>query len=108
MRTTVLQAVISFFLIGVFSVPIIVPAIHTALEDHDHTSCDVSNGIHQHEDETDCELCDYLISIQTFHKEDEEEHIPVQALTLSAISGQGQFSTGQLRSTSVRGPPAAS
>lgn len=108
MRSAVLQAVLSVFLIGVFCMPIVVPALHTAMEDHEHASCDVSNGIHQHEHETHCDLCDYLIGIQSFHKEEEEEQVLVHALELTAVAGQGQFSTGQLRSASVRGPPIVS
>lgn len=108
MRSTIVQAIVSVFLIGVFCVPIVVPAIHTALEDHEHTSCDVSDGIHQHEEESDCSICDYLIGIQSFHKDDEEEHVLMPTVVLTAISKQGEFSKGQLHSTSVRGPPVIS
>jgi len=108
MRSAVLQTVLSIFLIGVLCMPILVPAVHTALEDHEHTSCDVSEGIHQHDHETDCSLCDYLIGLQSFHKDDEEEHVLVHALSLSVISPRETFSKGQLCSNLVRGPPSIS
>lgn len=61
-------------LLGVFAIPVLIPALHELFEDHEHFICTAVDVDHLHEKVIECDLCDYLIGLKPITSEAEEEY----------------------------------
>ncbi len=104
---SIIRQIIASVLLGVFAIPVLVPALHELFEDHEHFICTAVDIDHLHEDIIECELCDYLIGIQPIANEAEEER--PGALVQESFRTAVEAPTHSLHITTyyLRGPPSA-
>ena len=105
MRNPLLRHITAGTMLALFLVPNVMPALHELLEHHEHFVCNAKDTLHWHDDVQECELCDYLIGIQTFHSDEQEEHFHHEVTYTSFLSHDVEMASRSFVTPHLRGPP---
>lgn len=107
-----LKSVIACLMLGVFLTPNMLPAFHALLDHdhhdhHDHEICQAKDTFHWHDDQLECELCDYAIGLKPIISDDQEFQSVLNTLKFDFIPRADVYLSNRYLTPSLRAPPIA-
>ena len=113
MKTSWIKAIVASLMLGVFLTPNLLPAFHAYLDhDHDHhhyhnhKTCKAKDTDHWHNDEVECDLCDYAIGIKPIISDERELQLPLFTSTFGFIVVEEAPTGEKFLTPNLRAPPA--